>query len=133
MRGRYPAGPEYVAQLDGSAPAKERLQVVLETLAGRCRVQEACRQLGIGEVRFHQLRARALQAALDRLEARPAGRPAQPRTAEAVQIGVLEEQVADLAVELRAAQVREEIALVLPQVVRAAGDPGKKTRRPPPK
>jgi len=35
-------------------------------------------------------------------------------------------------VELRAAQVREELALVLPQAVRPADQP-KKTRRPPPK
>ena len=27
MRGRYPAGPEYVEQLPGSAEAKRRLQV----------------------------------------------------------------------------------------------------------
>ena len=132
MRGRYPAGPEYVEQLAGSEQAKERLQAVLETLAGTLRVQEACAQLGIREVRFHQVRQLALQAALERLEARPAGRPAQERSAEWAEVGALTEQVAGLEVELRAAQVREELALVLPQAVRPADQP-KKTRRPPPK
>ena len=56
MRGRRPAGPEIVEQLPGSAKARLRLRVVLETLAGDLRVQQACQQLGIGPVRFHTLR-----------------------------------------------------------------------------
>jgi hypothetical protein len=131
MRGRYPVGPEYVDHLDGSPLAKERLQVVLETLAGTCRVQEACARLGVGEGRFHQLRLQALQAAVERLEARPGGRPRSVVSPEAEQISLLEERMTDLELELRAAQVREEIALVLPQV--AQHDGGKKRRRPPPK
>src|SRR6516225_6697665 len=133
MRGRYPAGPEYVEHLDASSLAKERLQVVLETLAGTCRVQEACARLGVGEVRFHQLRLQALQAAADRLETRPGGRPRRVVPREAEQVEALQERMAELEVELRAAQVREELALVLPQVVQEADDSGKKTRRPPPK
>jgi hypothetical protein len=133
MRGRYPAGPEYVEHLDASCLAKERLQVVLETLAGTCRVQEACERLGVGEVRFHQLRLQALQAAADRLETRPGGRPRRVVPREAEQVEALQERMAELEVELRAAQVREELALVLPQVVQEADDSGKKTRRPPPK
>ena len=60
MRGRRPAGPEYVEQLHGSDQARQRLRVVLETLAGRLRVQDACARLGIGEVRFHELRKTVL-------------------------------------------------------------------------
>ena len=56
MRGRTPAGPEYVDRLAGSEAAKERLKVVLETLAGACRVSAACARLGVCEQRFHQLR-----------------------------------------------------------------------------
>jgi hypothetical protein len=48
MRGHRPAGPEYVEHLAGSGQARERLKVVLETLAGTCRVQEASRRLGDG-------------------------------------------------------------------------------------
>ena len=39
MRGRKPSGPAVVERLAGSALARQRLQVVLETLAGTCRVQ----------------------------------------------------------------------------------------------
>jgi hypothetical protein len=129
MRGRRPAGPEYVAHLAGSAQAKERWQVILETLAGRLRVHEACELLGISEPRFHQLRSQALEAGLASLEPRSAGRPAQVVTPDQDQVRVLQEQVADLEVHLQAAQVRTEVALALPQVVQPAPAPEKKTRR----
>jgi hypothetical protein len=127
MRGRYPSGPEYVNRLDGSARAKERLLVVLQTMVGRYRVQEACQLLGICEQRFDQLREQALQAALRELEGKPGGRPRREQTLTREQTLALRQQVADLEAELRAAQVREEIALVLPRAVRGESDPGKKT------
>ena len=112
MRGRKPVGPEGVERLQGSAQAKERLRVVLETLAGNLRVQQACTQLGIGEVRFHQLRQEVLQGALAALEPRPGGRP--PKTATPVpaeQVTALEQRLEQLEQAQRTAQVREEIAL----------------------
>jgi hypothetical protein len=137
MRGRKPAGPEYVDRWTGSDTAKERLHVVLETVAGRCRVQEACARLGISEPRFHQLRTQILQASLDSLAPRPAGRPPRPAPDERLQ--ALEATVADLAIELQAAHVREEVALALPQVgppipaKKASGRrPSPRRRRPPP-
>jgi hypothetical protein len=132
MRGRLPSGPEYVEKLTGSAEAKVRLEVILRTLAGTCRVQEACEQLGVSEARFHQLRQEALQAALDGLTPRPAGRPSA--SAAAGHVEQLEQQKEALRLEMLAAQTREEIALVLPRLA-AASDaqpgetPGKKARR----
>jgi hypothetical protein len=112
MRGRLPSGPDYVAKLPGSEEARRRLQVILQTLAGDMRVQQACSELAIGMARFHQLRRDALQGAMAQLELRPAGRPAQapedPRVAE------MEGQIQELKLELEAARTREEIALVLP-------------------
>ena len=64
MRGRIPAGPEAVEYLEGSDKAKERVRVILETMLGKCRVQEACERLGICEQRYRQLRETLLQAAL---------------------------------------------------------------------
>ena len=127
MRGRKPTGPTAVERLAGSREAKERLRVVLETLAGRCRVGEACARLGISEPRFEQLRAQVLQAGLDRLEPRDVGRP--PRPAVDAQVRALEARVAELEIELRAAQVREEIALALPAVHVTPGEQAKKVRR----
>jgi hypothetical protein len=126
MRGRFPSGPEYVDHLEGSAQAKERLREVLQTLAGSHRVQEACQLLGICEQRFDQLRRQALQAALRQLESKPGGRPRREQAVLAEEALALRQQVADLESELRAAQVREEIALVLPRAIREPE--GKKTR-----
>jgi hypothetical protein len=133
MRGRRPSGPEYVEHLVGSAQAKERLRVVLETMAGRLRVGEACLLLKISEQRFHQLRAGLLQAALDELEPKPMGRPR--RAAVPAETALLMERLAERERELEAAQVRAEIALALPQVVvepeSEVVEPEKKTRLPP--
>jgi hypothetical protein len=125
MRGRFPAGPDYVDKLEGSASAKERLKIVLETIAGTCRVQEACERLGICEQRFHQLRQEALEAALAGLEPGiPGRRPHTPSPADE-QVRVLQEQLEQQQFELRASKVREEVALTMPQVVQ---EPEKKTR-----
>jgi hypothetical protein len=127
MRGRKPSGPAAVARLPGSPLARQRLQVVLETLAGTCRIQEACTRLGLSEQRFDQLRTQVLRAGLDSLEPRPAGRP--PRPAPAADVQALQARVAELEIELRAARVREEIALALPAVALAPPEPAKKARR----
>src|SRR5262252_9263954 len=74
MRGRLPSGPAFVDRLDGSPVAKERLKVLLETLAGTCRIGDACARLGIQESRFEQVRIGVLQAALVAAEQRRAGR-----------------------------------------------------------
>jgi hypothetical protein len=117
-----------VERLAGSDQAKERLQVILQTLAGTCRVREACRRLGISEPRFQQLRAQVLEAALERLEPRPAGRPPQPGEADEGRLAALADRLAAKEVELRAAEARVEIALALPGAAPRAA-PGKKTSR----
>jgi len=114
MRGRKPPGPEFVQRLQGSAVSKGRAEVILKTLTGQLRVQEASALLGITPQRLHMLRQEGLQALVDRLEPQPLGRPRQapapagPGPAESLQR------------ELEAARLREEIALLLPG------------RRPPP-
>ena len=125
MRGRRPAGPEIVEQLPGSAQARLRLRVVLETLAGDLRVQQACQQLGIGPVRFHTLRQAVLEAALAALEPRPVGRPPRDDDAPA-QPG----QVEDMTAALEASRLREEVTLILaPRHAPPEETPGKKTTR----
>ena len=128
MSGRYPAGPEYVDKLDGSAESKQRLQAILGTLSGELRLLEACDRLDIGETRFHQLRHKALQAALTAIEPRPAGRPSLHATPEAARVRELQAALADKDLELQQAWVREEVALILPQAL--TDDAAKKTRRP---
>jgi transposase len=122
--GRKPLGSQLVERLEGSQRAKRRLQVILETLANTRSIPEACEILGIGESMFHRLRAEVLQTALDRLEPRPMGRPRRAITAETQQVDALEQEVEELRTELQASQVREELAQILPAVVRS---PLKKT------
>jgi transposase-like protein len=127
MRGRHPSGPEYVDQLQGSALAKERLRIVLQTLAGEYRVQEACQLLGICEQRFDQLRRQALQAAVHGLESKPSGRPRHEESVGPDDVIALRQRLAELEAELQASRVREEIALVLPRVGSHPSDTEKKT------
>jgi hypothetical protein len=127
MRGRYPSGPEFVNKLNGSASAKERLKVLLETLAGERRIGEACDRLGISEPRFDQIRIESLQAALSALEPQPAGRPPRQTVTDEAEVQRLRERIAQLERERQAALVRAEIAVTLPQVNVTAE---KKTTRP---
>lgn len=108
-RGRKPLGPEYVQHLEGSAAAKQRLQVILETMAGKKRVLDACAELDISESRFLQLRQELLQAALERAEGRQAGRPRQTPTVE--DVNGLPAELDELQAALATAQIREELAL----------------------
>lgn len=127
MRGRYPAGVEYVDKVEGSKLAKERARAILRTMLGELRWQEACQELGIHETRLHQMRHGAVQAFVGSQEPGTAGRPSRTSTPEAERIRELERLLADKDLEVQQAQVREEIALILPQV--AERESGKKTRR----
>ena len=106
MRGRRPIGPEIAEQLGGSAQARQRLRVILETLAGTKRVKDARVELGICSQRFEALRAEVIRAGIAALEPRPTGRPARP--APAPELVRLEARVAELEAELVAARVRAE-------------------------
>ena len=120
MPGRKPLGPQLAQHLDGSIGAKERLEVILETIAGHLKVADACARLGIGEAMFHRLRTEVLQAGLARLEPRPLGRPPRPTSAEAEQIAQLNHAVQDLHLELKTTRVQLEIAQTLPHLLGAA-------------
>jgi hypothetical protein len=117
-RGRRPAGAGIVERLDGSTEAKKRLRLILETLAGQRTMALAGRLLGISERRFYVLRKEFLSSALDMLEPRPIGRPGRVPAAGDERLMELETEVQRLQVELRAAQIREEIALVMPHLLR---------------
>ena len=128
-RGRPPAGPEIVVNAEGSEQAKQRVQIILKTIAGELSVAEACEQLGIGEARFRELRDQLVQAAVSGLEPKAAGRPAQSPTAEQQRVAALEAQVQHLKVELRAAEIREEIALVMPHLLQPRDREAHRKRR----
>jgi hypothetical protein len=126
-RGRKPLGAQLVDRLEGSAHAKIRLKVVLETLAGRQTIPEACETLGIQESMLHRVRSEVLQMALERLEPRPLGRPPLATSPEDQRVAELEDENLRLQAELRGAEIRRELAEQLPRVSKPAGGPGKET------
>jgi transposase-like protein len=121
VAGRKPMGPALVAHLDGSAIAKERLELILETLAAQVTVVEACRILDISEAMFYKLRSRVLQVCLEDLEPKPRGRPPQLVTDDQELAMELASEVTLLERELAAQTVRLELARALPNVGRHVG------------
>jgi hypothetical protein len=124
--GRTPLGPALVEHLDGSQRAKQRLKVILGTIAGQLTIEQACRQLEIQPAMFYRLRTEVLEAGLARLEPRPMGRPPHVTTAEQRKCEELQLQLDELQDELEIAQVREEIAQLMPHLVQK--DDAKKKR-----
>jgi hypothetical protein len=107
-----------VNTLDGSELAKQRLKVALQTLSGELTVPQACERLQLSEARFHELRSACLQTACEAFEPKVAGRPApQPPTEQEQKIQKLEQQITELKVDLQAAQIRERMALLMPEVM----------------
>ena len=117
-RGRPPKGPQLVAGLDGPEEDKQRLQIILETIACERNVTEACEVLGIKEATFHKLRKQALEAALACLAPAPRGLPRREQGLPPPHIRELEQEIQDLKIDLRAAQIREEIALLMPHLLK---------------
>jgi transposase len=100
------------------------LELILETLGRHGRtIAEACQALGLSEAQFHRLRNRALAGALEALEPRAVGRPPRQVTPEQERIAELEAELGAMKVELRAAEIREELALVWPSSPRRGGPP----------
>ncbi len=115
-RGRPPLGPLLAEGIDCSDRARERLRIVLATLAGLMAVEEACDALGVGPSRFHALRTRFLAEAAALLEPRAPG-PA-PRSEADVEarreIERLRRENQELQMVAAAARVREELAIAMP-------------------
>ena len=119
-KGRPVKGPELVEGLEGSEEAKRRLEVILETLGGHKSVQEAIEQLGLRKSMFHEIRMESLKGALESLEAKPRGRPRQEVTEDQCENERLRKENEELKAALQIAHVREEIALVMPHVLKGA-------------
>jgi transposase-like protein len=118
MAGRPPSRLAHVDRLHGPETRKHRLRVILQTLTDAGSVAAACRELGVSESRFHDLRRQALQGALDGLAPRPSGRPRKEVAVEPERVQALEHQVQELEVDLEAQRIRAELALVMPHLVK---------------
>ena len=123
-RGRKPLKSGHVERLDGSQSARQRLEIILQTLSGELTIPDACQSLGIGEARFHALRGQWMQASLELLEPRPKGRRAETPTAEQLEIARLEQEKLDLERQLKTIEAQREIDAVL--TAAAGAEPAEK-------
>jgi hypothetical protein len=116
-RGRRVEGAGAVTGMQGSEGAKERLEVILETMAGNLTIEEACAKLSIGRSAFYELRQKALTYALEALEPGLPGRPRLAGNEEDERVTELEEEVRGLRINLEASRIREELAIAMPHLL----------------
>ena len=116
-RGRPANSSTVVAHLTGSAQGRQRLDLMLQTLKGQIPIPQAAAKVGVGRSRFCLQRQEMLQAALESLEPKPRGRPPLEISPQQQQIAELQAQVQALKIDLQAAQIREELALLMPHVL----------------
>ena len=124
---RPPEGVGHVDKLDGPEELKRRLRLLLDTLAGRVSVAEACDELGVSESRLSSCSREALVGALGALMPKPAGRPATAETTTTREKD-LEARIEELEVDLQAALVRTELALAMPELFRSKKKPRRRKK-----
>jgi hypothetical protein len=116
-KGRPSLGPALADKVEGSEQAKVRLKIILQTIAGEMSVADACQQLALSEARFHELRQQWMQDACAALEPKALGRPKETTIEEELELLRLHRENKNLEKHLRAAQIREEIAIAMPHVL----------------
>lgn len=130
MAGRKTGGSEHAKKYGGSEEAKKRLELVLKTLSGEMSIPRACEMLGIGEAMFHRLRDRAVVAMGGALERRKTGRKKAPEKVPDEEKESLRRENLRLKMQIRGAQIREKMAILMPEVLKRAEDAQKKTGQP---
>lgn len=124
--GGKPKGPALVDGIDAPAQAKRKLKVILETITGTKPIAEACGELGIAEAMFHKLRTEWLAESVKLLEPKPLGRPPKEKAVEVDEVQRLKEENARLTRELMASQLKADIAVTMPHLLRRAQETGEK-------
>lgn len=115
--GRPPLGSKIVDTLDASEHSKERLRAILESVEGSP-IAGLCERLGMERAYFHRMRTATLQAAAESLEPKTTGPKPTIADPKDTRIAELEATVARLATELRATELRAELAIALPGLAR---------------
>jgi hypothetical protein len=116
MRGRHAIGPEIAERVADSEFEGTRLRWILETIAGRQRVQDACAELEISEQLFERLRTKSMRAAARALVLKQAGRPPKRSATTQAEIARLEKRIAELEAQLQAVTLRADLATTLPRL-----------------
>ena len=127
-RGRPSKGSKLVDRVEGSDAARERARLIIEVIGGELTVVDACAKLGVGETRFHQLREQFLAEGVKGLEPRLGGRPPKVMSEDQVRVKELEGRVAQLEKELKAAEIKSQIALLMPHLIKDENEPEPKAK-----
>lgn len=118
VMGRPPLGPNLVDSMEMSESIRKQLRLILQTVAGEVSVVDAAATLGISDTRFHTIRQQALQGAAAALEPRSPGRPPSTPPPEQDEVKRLKMELIELKASVVAAQLREEIALLMPHLLK---------------
>jgi len=116
--GRRTKGVSLVRELEASATARRRLEVILALLWGEIEMAEAQARLGLCASRIDVLRRRMLADALASLEP---GRPGRPSKEAEPAPDPLAAKVESLREELEIERVRTQIALTMPHLLKKGG------------
>ena len=117
--GRPIQGAELVEKVqEGSQEARQRLKVIFQTLAGVFTVEQACQILQINRSAFNKLRSQFIANAVQLLEPKTPGRKKKVVSPEQAENQRLREENERLKFELRAQQLREEIGLLMPHLLK---------------
>lgn len=125
-RGRPPKGLSHVDSLPGDEGAKAQVKTILATLTGQLTVARAASRLGVSESRFHQLRRQALESMIAGMEPGSPGRPPAPK--EPKEVRELKERISRLEEDLEISQLRTEIAMWKPSLLKDTLPPAPEKR-----
>lgn len=126
-QGRPTKGSDIVTKFDASAEAKEKVRLVLDTLAGKTSVQDAAARLNVTETRFHQIRDEILTGMLSAAEPKPVGRPPEPEEDDP-EVEALRKKLQEANLMVEISRLRELIAVAFPELVAAEAERRKKKR-----
>ena len=110
--GRPIKGVELVNNLEGEQDQKDSLKIILGTITGEMTIIQACEKLGIKESRFHELREKVLQSALDGLKPKPSGRPVENATINLE----YKKELDEMKIRLEAERIKTLIAQNMPEL-----------------
>ena len=108
-RGRPPKKSALVDAIAGPEETRERLRVILATVSGELTIPQACEKLKIGETRFYDLRAQALEAAFKGILPKEPGRPAKEETPEQARLNEMQKRLDAMELELKTAKIKAEL------------------------
>ncbi len=119
--GRPIKGSELVNNLDGDEESKARLKMILDTIAGRITIKEACEKLDISESRFYKLRTDILQSALINLEPKPKGRPGLQVDEKHKEIEELKDELRRLRLDNKVLELKSQFSALAPHLLNTDG------------